>query len=914
LRDKAVADAPALPGLRVLAQVGSGGMSQVYLALNEDLNRFEAVKVLSGVTHFEEGLARFEREASIAGKLQHPNLLQVYRFARHGDRWFLTMPYVPGPSMAQVMSWAREPHIGFQVWSKVLESTQSGRTEPHGSSRLLLTPDDEHREALHKCCERFIQLARGLHFVHAAGVIHRDLKPGNILVAPNGQFVLMDFGLARARWGDDVSKPGQVLGTPVFMSPEQINPSLFGVDHRSDIYSLGATIFALAIGQSPFRLISDDYAGLFRRIASQPPPTPHSLRRGFPHDLEQVLLKCLDKNPESRYATAQALADDLEHFVHFEPVSGGRGQLGRRIQRLTLRWRTQIRAVSIGIAVAMLVVGVVSWARVMRVVSQGQAWLKTMNQVRGHIDAGSTDLRRAETLLVGGMKTQAHDWRRHADDEFTTASSELSRWTDQFGMSPAVERLHSEMEIRDRLYAALEAGRSGSPLGAEQELQAASELAGTDEELRSLYNAGAKTNGLTFSGFKGCAHATLTQTVPRSLRANGSPDIRVSDDQEGLPLVPGFNVLPEPGRWQLDLQSNNGKRWSVPVWIAEPGHESQSIEVPLDPNEASASHPGTVLVPGGIAHLGSVWYDSPELQRGERDVYVAPFLISTQEVTVREYEGFLNTPDALEHFTKLAAHDMPQFKDSIKRTPLLPLGWKAAKDLDSGELDRPVVGLSVIEALAYAKWKGGRLPTENEWEKAARGPGGSLYPDSDTLDSGTTEALVGLRAVGTRAFDHSPYGLFDVIANAAEWTSTVHWIESQNLYEWRDLAIDQEALGNLAVAREAYQRAIKIADNEGQDGEDEKAILRLRLSELQKAADSMQPEMAELGAFQRAWLGNIRSPAVVVKGNYDPQYLPQPLLVRCDFSRYGIDIEPSGRAHRLTQYLVGFRVTFDVPQ
>ncbi len=284
---------PEFPGYQLLEVLGRGGMGVVYKARQTSLNRVVALKVLpAGAYVGSQVAARFRIESEAAARLQHPNIVQVYEAGECGGVPFYAMEYVAGRSLAQVL--------------------RDGPLPP--------------REAA-VCLE---QLARAVHYAHDQGVVHRDLKPANIMMAACGFAEsarpqaavpkIADFGLAKALdAGAELTVTGQVLGTPSYMAPEQVGGAA-QVGPASDLYSLGAVLYATLTGRPPFR--GQTLYAVLAQIGEAEPVPPRRLNPAVPRDLETICLKCLQKEPRRRYATAQDLADDLRRWLKGEAICG----------------------------------------------------------------------------------------------------------------------------------------------------------------------------------------------------------------------------------------------------------------------------------------------------------------------------------------------------------------------------------------------------------------------------------------------------------------------------------------------------------------------------------------------------------------------------------------------------------------
>jgi serine/threonine protein kinase len=299
---------PQVPGYEVLEEVGRGGMGVVYKARQIGLGRMVALKMLRAAAGASaEELQRFAAEAQAVAKLQHPNIVAVYEVGQHEGEPYFTMEYCPGGSLRQL-----------------------GLPRPAQEVARLLE-----------------QLARAIHCAHEQGIVHRDLKPGNVLLtrregerrgvsppvvgaedrradaAPLAHFVpkITDFGLAKRLDADEsLTATGAVVGTPAYMAPEQAGGKKKAqpVGPRTDVYALGAILYEVLTGRPPFAA-SDQLSTLLQVLEQEPAP-PRQLQPQVPRDLETICLKCLQKDPARRYASALELADDLRRFLDGRPI------------------------------------------------------------------------------------------------------------------------------------------------------------------------------------------------------------------------------------------------------------------------------------------------------------------------------------------------------------------------------------------------------------------------------------------------------------------------------------------------------------------------------------------------------------------------------------------------------------------
>ena len=292
-----------LAGYLVGARIGCGAMGVVYEAEQKGTGRSVALKLLAPwISRSEEVLARFEREAQAASSLEHEGIVSIFDVGRDGGFLFHAMELVRGPSLERV----------FEQWRA------DGPVGP-----------GHYREI----AGIFARVADALHFAHENGVIHRDVKPSNILIPEEGPPKLTDFGLARlVDTKDTLTEDGRVLGTLQYMSPEQALGKRDEGGERSDVYALGATLYEALTLRPPFE--GDRPTELLIRIASETPDVPRSVAREIPRDLETITIKAMARRPADRYASASALADDLRRFIDGARIRGRRPWSTRPVVRL----------------------------------------------------------------------------------------------------------------------------------------------------------------------------------------------------------------------------------------------------------------------------------------------------------------------------------------------------------------------------------------------------------------------------------------------------------------------------------------------------------------------------------------------------------------------------------------------------
>ncbi len=301
-------DAPTLSELQrlryfgdheLLGEIARGGMGTVFKARQISLNRVVALKLISaGVLASHDLIKRFKAEAEAAAGLDHPNIVPIHEIGEHDGQHFFSMTFIDGPTLGEAL--ARNPMPTRQA------------------ARMLVT------------------VARTVHFAHQRGVLHRDLKPGNILLDAQGEPHLTDFGLAKFFQRDSsLTLTHAVMGTPAYMSPEQARGDTRAVTTAADVYGLGAVLYETLTGAPPFA--GGTSLETARRVLDEEPRRPSAGNPGVDRDLETICLKCLEKEPARRYGSAEALAEELERWLNHEPILarpvGTLARLGKWVRR-----------------------------------------------------------------------------------------------------------------------------------------------------------------------------------------------------------------------------------------------------------------------------------------------------------------------------------------------------------------------------------------------------------------------------------------------------------------------------------------------------------------------------------------------------------------------------------------------------
>lgn len=306
---------PAIPGFTYERLIGSGGMGRVYKARDETLDRWVAIKLLR--SDDPETLARFSREARAQAGIKHDHVCPVYEVGESEGRPYIVMAFVDGVTLLDAVE-----EMGLETTVSVVAD-----------------------------------VADALHTAHRTGLIHRDVKPSNVMVEfsedRGWHGWVMDFGIAQEVSGENLTVTGATLGTPAFMSPEQVQGGAGGCDRRTDVYGLGATLYNALAGRPPYD--GSGVADILVRVALVDPVSPRTVKSSLPKDLETIILKCLEKEPGRRYDNASMVADDLRRWIEGEPIQARRAEWTYRL----LKTITRNRLAAAVIGGALLAIGLI---------------------------------------------------------------------------------------------------------------------------------------------------------------------------------------------------------------------------------------------------------------------------------------------------------------------------------------------------------------------------------------------------------------------------------------------------------------------------------------------------------------------------------------------------------------------------
>lgn len=718
---------------QLLDVIGRGGMGVVYRARQMSLDREVAIKVLPRPAAMEQRrVDRFKREAHAAAKLKHPNIVPIHFVGEDEGLHYFVMQYIEGRSLHEELDLQRQQGKGGLDEEPIL---------PAFGSKSFITA----------AAELVRSVALALHYAHEHGVVHRDVKPHNLLLDHSGNILVADFGLAKVEDMGSISRSGEIAGTPYYMSPEQALAKRVKVDHRTDVFSLGVVLYELLTLRRPFT--GNSSREVLYAISFNQPRSLRKLNGRVPRDLETVCIKALSKKPDGRYASAQEFADDLLRFLGHEAIHAKRPSVASRVTAHVSRRRNWY--VPIGVAVLVLLVGSLFFSQwdqrrqVMAKVKPLQAVVQAEDLASWPIDDLLAVLNEAEAL-------RDQDVQRAVEREW---------------IQPAIERIRKVGYDRKQL--GLELLELGLP---PEDLSVEFRPASDPEYFRAmslLHDARLLLPDDPDVAYWANPKNTFPKVRIRAPRALDGAEVSIQNvkwwllslgPSESLGRLPLAEELPvEPGVYRITIAQGTGEsaRFVELARVLAQRGRTYEIDVPALRDTVEA-HDAMIRVPGAEYTVGDS--DSTLVHNRLRLVRVNEFWIDRTEVTNAQYRGFMEATGRRE-----------------------PLTWDGR--YDEAWNDLPVVGIRYADALAYAEWAGKRLPTYAEWEVAARGRDHLDYPwgdeERDLAEAAVVNRqdghatwegyLAGVRPVGSTPQDVSPFGLMDVLGNVTEWTETIHF-------------------------------------------------------------------------------------------------------------------------------------------
>lgn len=813
-----------------LRRLGRGGMGEVWQAWDKILRRVVAVKYLIDAS--DDDCRRLLREAQVAAGLEHDRILPVYEVS--------------------------EDDRGPRLITKYIDGFTLDRAE--------LT--------LRQKIQAMRAAAEAIAHAHGKGVIHRDLKPQNIMVEDSSspgaapRIYVLDFGLARqTRSASSLSVGGTIVGTPQYMSPEQAQGRPEDIDMRTDVYGLGATLYMLLTGVPPFN--GEDPSQILYRVIHDDPIPPRRLNPALPRDLDTIALKCLEKDKARRYESAQALADDLGRWLEGESILARRASIAARFAKKVGKHPGVFSLVALLLIVLSSVAAVEASGRIRldreidelalraRDLESKQDYDEAIKCVQAIVakdparPAAAGRLRELELLRDRHRQKQEVESRRaNARALLDSAVPLVSRYRDLSAELPALAHAAENLEKEIAPHASAEAKR---PLWeartrrdqAARELEEAFNQAttrllqafgmGVEPEreharsrVASLYwerfeEAERRNDRRDMSTWKSLAlfHDDSKKTIARRLDAPGKLSLETNPSGADVYLFryvagPDFRWIPQACTAQgVEVPGGTKRASSTEAYPLMVGDGNRIGRTPLRDLELPQGSYLALLVKEGFSdarvpvHLtrGRVvsetvpLYTSEQIGKGFVYVPAAPFwkggdasafgsgpwmearvkrgfFMSTHEITMEEYRLFIEDVKTEEGnsaaFARVPRHESRRFF-------LLRPNGVTLSHADSR--DKPVYGISWKDAAAYAEWRtrkegGGvtyRLPTEDEWEWAARGADGRYFVWGDAFDwtwGKTGQARPGQaqpEIVGSFPFDESPFGVLDMAGSSGEY-------------------------------------------------------------------------------------------------------------------------------------------------
>ncbi len=729
-----VAPLPGGDRYRILRILGEGGMSRVYLVLDHDLRREVALKVLR--VHGREMRERFLEEAQVVAQLEHPNIVPLYDIGQVGtDRMFCTMRYVRGQALRTVL---------YNLRDGVADAVRT-----YSLTRLM---------------QIFLQVAQAVGYAHAKGVVHRDLKPGNVMLGEHGEVQVLDWGLAKVldhrsvetSASIEITRAGQILGTPAYMAPEQVDGS--EVDQRADVYALGVMLYELLTLKLP--IYRPTMRALMAALLTETPPWPHEVvpDRQIPSELEHICMRALEKEASMRHQNAREMAEAVQGWLEAEAdrarrhdLAEQKAALGRDKLQAYLLLKDEL---------------VVLEAEAERMGKRFRSW-QSVN----------------EKAPVYEAEDRCRDARRRLTE---TASEVVAVLTEALGFER--ENRNALELLADYYWDCLR----------EAEKNQDAEQVDFFGKLVARYHGGKYRRELSGEGVLSL-HSDPPGAEVELYRLEEKRLILEPVHERSLGRTPIEGVSLPMGSYLVTVRKEGYREVRYPVYISRNRNWWGEVHLYTEGETGEAF----VHVPAGPFIQGGDPQSSWSQPRSEP--FVDDFYIALHPVTLAEYMEFLDA---------LAEHD---FEAALKRAPRrtpdggvyldvadqerlgkqfrLPSSGDVIEQAGAGEggdnqaIDiglhprAPVFGVSWDDAVAYCEWRSRRdgctyrLPTDTEWEKAARGVDGRWFPWGNRFDA----SLCNMRESRDRSApapvdefetDVSIYGVRGMSGNMRDWTAT----------------------------------------------------------------------------------------------------------------------------------------------
>ncbi|MHC4779646.1 MAG: protein kinase domain-containing protein, partial [Planctomycetota bacterium] len=756
-----------LGDFRIVRQIARGSMGVVYEAVQEPLNRRVALKVLpSELTRDERTIERFQREAGAAASLNHPGIVKVLSVGEEGGFHYYAMDMVRGKSLDAIIETERLPH--------------------------------------RRVAEIIRDAAHALAYAHDCGVVHRDIKPGNIMVTQDGRVLIADFGLARTETTGTLTRSDEIVGTPMYMSPEQAVGDREKVDSHTDIYSLGATLYEALTLSPPYD--GSDLHHILSQVIGRDPRPPRSVHTLIPRDLETVCLKAMEKDPEARFDTARAFGDDLSRFIRGDPIHARPPSFFVKIVRKARRNKPATALILILLLTVLAITGVllgqsirdrekIRSASVSAREAQrkgNSAFVEKMEALRD-IEELEAKIGRVQESREKAELLQTIDRQGKLEEEsYALAAVEWERILqideEHLEAHAGIAQIHL-----NRARASFILGKKDAPFTANAFARVEKELA-----FMEIHDVGGQLR-VTVAGIR--EYISRKGTLDIDSRPPGASVTlhRVEREKD-------FTLGPREILGTTPLKKKDVPPGSYLVVLSLEGHAPTKLHVLV-----THEHPNPTLgpvelfpkedIPAGLIHVpGGEFLFGGRVAGASRDdrLNLPSFFLGLREVTYGEYLHFLNEVAREKGVLYLFDPFLPRGwgvrfgydYENIRFEP--PKGWDRIRRL-------PVWGIPQEGAKEFCKWMARtaldeanrmgaerymdyRLPTEAEWEKGARGADGRLFPWGDKFDEGLCNNAQtprdessehNVKEGGTYPNGASPFGIVDMAGNLAEWTSTL---------------------------------------------------------------------------------------------------------------------------------------------
>ncbi|QEL13675.1 serine/threonine-protein kinase [Limnoglobus roseus] len=391
---------------RILREVGRGGMGVVYEAERTTDGRRVAVKTLPLATGWQPiDRERFRNEARAVGMLDHPNIVPILAVGCDRGIHYFVMPLIVGSSLAILGDPDHAPAASTVPYAAA--------GDPRPDAIPLPTPATELPKSSKEIVRLIVQAAEALAHAHDRGIVHRDVKPANCLVDAHGHLWVVDFGLARLSGATRLTRTGAMVGTLQYMAPEQLDAGRGIVDQRTDLYSLGATLYELLTRRPLFAV--QDRGQFVAAILNEEPRPPRAINPMVPYDLETITLKLLAKEPSDRYPSAETLIADFKQFLAEKPIAARRPSRGQRMGR----WMSRHRGLSLTAAAAVFGVLVLQGVNTVRLMNRESALLTEREVVRTAVDEMYTAFADRVLSRTDGLEADQRDFLVKARDQYT---------------------------------------------------------------------------------------------------------------------------------------------------------------------------------------------------------------------------------------------------------------------------------------------------------------------------------------------------------------------------------------------------------------------------------------------------------------------------------------------------------------